>query len=52
MLKPVACGACGWTGRRKPGKLVVCPPVRELRRVSGVRVMQPARPYTPDSLAD
>jgi hypothetical protein len=21
---PVAC-ACGWTGKRKPGKLVTCP---------------------------
>jgi uncharacterized Zn finger protein (UPF0148 family) len=24
-LLKVACGACGWTGRRKAGKLVYCP---------------------------
>lgn len=24
-LLPVECGACGWTGKRKPGKLVWCP---------------------------
>lgn len=22
---PVECGACGWTGRRKPGNIVECP---------------------------
>lgn len=22
---PVECGTCGWTGIRKPGKLVWCP---------------------------
>lgn len=21
----VACGSCGWTGRRKPGQIVTCP---------------------------
>ena len=25
MTAPVACASCGWSGRRKPGKLVVCP---------------------------
>lgn len=22
---PVECGACGWTGKRKPGNIVMCP---------------------------
>lgn len=25
VLMPVECGACGWTGRRKPGRAVWCP---------------------------
>jgi transposase len=25
MTARVTCAACGWTGRRKPGKLVECP---------------------------
>jgi len=24
-LSRVECGGCGWTGKRKPGKLVQCP---------------------------
>jgi hypothetical protein len=24
-LLPVACAACGWTGRRAPGRVVICP---------------------------
>jgi transposase len=24
-LSPVTCAACGWSGKRKPGKLVQCP---------------------------
>jgi hypothetical protein len=22
---PVACGSCGWTGRRAPGRIIICP---------------------------
>ena len=24
-MKQVECGGCGWTGKRKPGKVVECP---------------------------
>lgn len=37
-LLPVECGACGWTGKRKPGNLVQCP------KCGGFAGFQPVTP--------
>ncbi len=38
-IQPVECGACGWTGRRKTGNIVVCP---KCSAIAGFNISRPS----------
>lgn len=36
-MQPVECGACGWTGRRMTGNVVICP---KCKGIAGFRIVR------------